>query len=107
MLRILVVDDEPLGRDRLVALPEDEAKVDVSATATDGLEAVEALRTPRRDLVFLDVQSPRMTGLDVVREIGPAYMRAPIFVTAYDQYALQVFDSAAIDYLLKPFRNDR
>jgi two-component system, LytTR family, response regulator len=107
MLRILVVDDEPLGRDRLVDLLEDEPDAEVIATAADGLEAVDAIRASRPDLVFLDVQMPRMTGLDVVREIGPAHMPATIFVTAYDQYALQAFDSAAIDYLVKPFRNDR
>jgi two-component system, LytTR family, response regulator len=107
MLRILVVDDEPLGRERLVDLLEDEPDAEVIATAADGLEAVEAIRTSRPDLVFLDVQMPRMTGLDVVREIGPADMPATIFVTAYDEYALQAFDSAAVDYLVKPFRNDR
>ena len=107
MLRILVVDDEALGRDRLVDLLEDESDAEVVATAADGLEAIEAIRTSRPDLVFLDVQMPRMTGLDVVREIGAAHMPATIFVTAYDQYALQAFDSAAIDYLVKPFRNDR
>jgi two-component system, LytTR family, response regulator len=107
MLRILVVDDEPLGRDRLVDLLEDEPDAEVIATAADGLEAVDAIRASRPDLVFLDVQMPRMTGLDVVREIGPAQMPVTIFVTAYDQYALQAFDSAAIDYLVKPFRNDR
>src|SRR5215207_7153484 len=107
MLRILVVDDEPLGRERLVDLLEDEPDAEVIAIAGDGLEAIEAIRTSRPDLVFLDVQMPRMTGLDVVREIGPADMPATIFVTAYDLYALQAFDSAAIDYLVKPFRNDR
>jgi two-component system, LytTR family, response regulator len=107
MRRILVVDDEPLGRDRLVDLLEDEPDAEVIATAADGLEAIEAIRTSRPDLVFLDVQMPRLNGLDVVREVGPTNMPATIFVTAYDQYALQAFDSAAIDYLVKPFRNDR
>lgn len=107
MMRILVVDDEPLGRDRIVDLLEDEPDAEVIAIAPDGAVAVEVIRTSRPDLVFLDVQMPRMNGFDVVREIGPANMPTTIFVTAYDQYALQAFDSAAIDYLVKPFKNDR
>jgi two-component system LytT family response regulator len=106
-LRILVVDDEPLGRRRLLDLLEHEADVEVVGTAADGEAAIEAIRTARPDLVFLDVQMPRMNGLDVVREIGTAEMPATIFVTAYDQYAVRAFDSAAVDYLVKPFRDER
>ena len=106
-LRVLVVDDEPLGRSRILDLLEDEAGVEVIGTAADGVAAVEAIRTSRPDLVFLDVQMPRMSGLDVVQEIGPAEMPATVFVTAHDQYALVAFDSAAIDYLVKPFKDAR
>jgi two-component system LytT family response regulator len=106
-IRVLVVDDEPLGRDRVLDLLGEEPEVEVVGTAADGAAAVEAIRGLRPDLVFLDVQMPRMTGLDVVREIGPERMPATIFVTAYDEYALNAFDSAAVDYLVKPFRNDR
>ena len=106
-LRVLVVDDEPLGRHRILELLESEPDVDVVGTAADGAAAVEAIRTLTPDLVFLDVQMPRMTGLDVVREIGAASMPATIFVTAYDQYALSAFDTAAVDYLVKPFRDGR
>jgi two-component system LytT family response regulator len=107
VLRILVVDDEPLGRGRILELLEDDPDTEVVGTAADGAAAVEAIQTSRPDLVFLDVQMPRMSGLDVVREIGPTEMPATIFVTAYDQYALQAFDSAALDYLVKPFRDER
>jgi two-component system LytT family response regulator len=107
VLRVLVVDDEPLGRQRVLDLLEEESGVEVVGVAADGVAAVEAIRSARPDLVFLDVQMPRMSGLDVVQAIGPREMPATIFVTAYDQYALDAFDSAAVDYLVKPFKDDR
>lgn len=106
-MRVLVVDDEPLARLRLEDLLRHEPNVELVGTAADGLAAVEAIRTLAPDLVFLDVQMPGRTGLDVVREIGPARMPATIFVTAFDQYALQAFDVAALDYLVKPFDDER
>ncbi|HEY8483146.1 MAG TPA: LytTR family DNA-binding domain-containing protein [Longimicrobiales bacterium] len=107
VLRILVVDDEPLSRRRVLDLLADQPDAEVIGTAGDGVAAVEAIRTLRPDLVFLDVQMPRMSGLDVVREIGTEEMPATIFITAYDQYALNAFDAAAVDYLVKPFRDER
>jgi two-component system, LytTR family, response regulator len=107
VLRVLVVDDEPLGRRRIIDLLEEEAHVEVIGTAADGVAAVEAIRSSRPDLVFLDVQMPRMSGLDVVQEVGPASMPATVFVTAHDQYALAAFDAAAVDYLVKPFKDKR
>jgi CheY-like chemotaxis protein len=100
-------DDEPLGRRRIVKLLESEPDVEVVGTASDGTAAVEEIRRLRPDLVFLDVQMPRMTGLEVVREVGPREMPVTVFVTAYDEYALQAFDIAAVDCLVKPFRDDR
>jgi len=76
-------------------------------TADSGVAAVDAIRSLRPDLVFLDVQMPGKTGLDVVREVGPDEMPATVFVTAYDRYALQAFDLAAVDYLVKPFDDER
>lgn len=107
VVRVLVVDDEPLGRQRLLDLLADEQDVEVVGTAADGAAAVVAIQGSRPDIVFLDVQMPRMSGLDVVQAIGPAAMPATVFVTAYDQYALNAFDSAAVDYLVKPFKDDR
>jgi two-component system LytT family response regulator len=106
-LRVLIVDDEPLGIERVRELLEEETNVDVVGTAGDGAAAVEEIRALRPDLVFLDIQMPGRTGLDVVREVGPANMPATIFVTAYDQYALPAFDLAAVDYLVKPFDDER
>ncbi|MEP6729551.1 MAG: LytTR family DNA-binding domain-containing protein [bacterium] len=106
-LRVLVVDDEPLNRMRLEDLLRREAGVAEIHSASDGFEAVTAIRAERPDLVFLDVQMPGKSGLDVVREIGADAMPATIFVTAYDQYAVEAFAVAAVDYLVKPFDDER
>jgi two-component system LytT family response regulator len=106
-IRVLVVDDEPLARERVLDLLAHEAGVEVVGTADNGTAAVEAIRAHQPDLVFLDVQMPGKTGLDVVREIGPDEMPATIFVTAFDQYALRAFELAALDYLVKPFDDER
>ena len=106
-VRVLIVDDEPLARRRVAELLADEKGVDVVGTAASGAEAVKAIREHAPDIVFLDVQMPDGTGLDVVREIGPETMPVTVFVTAYDQYALRAFDAAAVDYLVKPFDDER
>ena len=106
-IRVLVVDDEPLARQRVEDLLAHEACVELVGTAADGVAAVEAIRSLRPDLVFLDVQMPGLTGLDVVRAVGPDAMPPTIFVTAFDQYALQGFELAALDYLVKPFDDER
>jgi two-component system, LytTR family, response regulator len=106
-IRVLVVDDEPLARERLLDLLAHEAGVEVVGTADNGIAAVEAIKTAHPNLVFLDVQMPGKTGLDVVRDIGADAMPATIFVTAFDQYALRAFDLAALDYLVKPFDDER
>jgi two-component system LytT family response regulator len=106
-IRVLVVDDELLARDRITDLLAHEANVEIIGTADNGNTAVETIRAKHPDLVFLDVQMPGKTGLDVVRDIGPEAMPATIFVTAFDQYALRAFDLAALDYLVKPFDDER
>jgi len=106
-LRVLIVDDEPLARQRLTELLQQEPEVEIVGYATNGEGAIAEIEDLDPDLVFLDVQMPGKTGLDVVREIGPDAMPHIIFVTAYDQYALTAFDVAAIDYLVKPFDDER
>ncbi len=106
-LRVLIADDELLARQRLEDLLAKKKEVDLIGMAVNGQEAVEAIRSLAPDLVFLDVQMPGLTGMEVVREIGPEKMPATIFVTAYDQYALKAFEVAALDYLLKPFEDER
>ena len=106
-LRVLIVDDEPLARQRIADLLRHEPNVEIVGEADNGHQAVEKIHALDPDLVFLDVQMPGRTGLEVVRDVGAAHMPATIFVTAFDQYALAAFDVAAIDYLVKPFDDER
>jgi two-component system LytT family response regulator len=106
-VRVLVVDDEPLARMRIEDVLARIDGAEIVGTAANGVEAVERIRTLHPDLVFLDVQMPGKTGVEVVREIGPDAMPATIFVTAFDQFAVQAFDVAAVDYLVKPFDDER
>lgn len=106
-IRALVVDDESFNRRRLRDLLKRAAGVTLVGSAEDGFEAVDAIRALRPDLVFLDVHMPEKSGLDVLREIGAAEMPVTIFVTAYDAYAVQAFDLSAVDYLVKPFDDER
>jgi two-component system LytT family response regulator len=105
--RVLIVDDEPLARERLRTLLADEAGIEVVGEASDGRAAVDAIQTLSPDLVFLDVQLPGSTGFDVIESVGAGRMPFVIFVTAYDRYAPRAFDVHALDYLLKPFDRDR
>ncbi len=105
-IRTLIVDDEPLARERLRTLLADQPDIEVVGECEDGPAAVEAIERDRPDLVFLDVQMPELTGFDVLDQLGFT-PPAVIFVTAYDQYAIKAFDVHAIDYLLKPFDRDR
>ncbi|HEV2131739.1 MAG TPA: LytTR family DNA-binding domain-containing protein, partial [Longimicrobiaceae bacterium] len=106
-LRVVIVDDEMAARQRLHDLLDREGGVEVVGSYGDPREAVEAIRKLAPDLVFLDVQMPEMDGLAVVRQVGPERMPPTIFVTAYDRYALNAFELAALDYLLKPFDDER
>jgi two-component system, LytTR family, response regulator len=106
-LRVLIVDDEALARQRLEDLLRKESGVEIIGTADNGTAAVQAIGMLRPDLVFLDVQMPGRTGLEVVRDVGAQAMPATIFVTAYDRYALDAFEVAAVDYLVKPFDDER
>jgi two-component system LytT family response regulator len=106
-LRVLIVDDEALARQRLEDLLSHQENVEIVGTADNGTAAIGAIRTLNPDLVFLDVQMPGATGIEVIRTIGIEDMPATVFVTAYDQYALKAFDMAAIDYLVKPFDDER
>ena len=106
-IRVLVVDDEPLAREGVVAMLGGDPEVEIVGTCADGQTALTAIRTQRPDLVFLDVQMPKRDGLAVLAEQKPEDRPAVVFVTAYDQYAIQAFEICAIDYLLKPFRDSR
>ncbi len=101
------MDDEPLARQRLRALLEQEPDIEVIGECADGQEAVAAIRAQAPDLLFLDVQMPKLDGFRVLEMIGPEQMPVTIFVTAYDRYALRAFEVHALDYLLKPFDRKR
>lgn len=106
-LRLLIVDDEPLIRKGLHNAASRLEDVEVLGECSSGTEAIEAIQSQHPDLVLLDVQMPDCLGFDVIREIGPKHMPLVVFVTAYDEYALKAFELNAVDYLLKPFDEDR
>lgn len=106
-IRALIVDDEPLARTGVRQLLDSVEEVRIVGEAGDGPEAVRLIEDEAPDLVFLDVQMPEMSGLEVVREVGVDRMPLTIFVTAYDEYALEAFDAHALDYLLKPIDEER
>jgi two-component system, LytTR family, response regulator len=106
-LRAVVVDDEPLAREGVRGLLARHADVVVVGEAADGIGAVELLLRERPDFVLLDVQMPGCDGLEVLRRLPPDTLPAVVFVTAHDRYAIAAFDAHALDYLLKPFDDER
>jgi two-component system, LytTR family, response regulator len=103
--RALIVDDEELARHIIRELLESHSEIEIAAECANGMEAVKAVAEHKPDLIFLDVQMPKLTGFDVLELIGTDV--PVIFVTAYDQYAMRAFDVHAIDYLLKPIGRER
>lgn len=103
----LVIDDEPIARHAVVRLLREHADIALLGECGDGAAAVAAIREHSPDLVFLDIQMPEITGMDVVARIGPERMPATVFVTAYEQYAVRAFEANALDYLVKPFSRER
>jgi two-component system LytT family response regulator len=103
----MVVDDEPVARERIVGLLSQEKDIELVGECADGQQAVNAIQQQHPDLVFLDVQMPVFDGFRVIEQVGAERMPPVVFVTAYDEYALKAFEVHAIDYLLKPFGRDR
>ena len=99
-IRALVVDDEPMARDRVLSLLQQEQDVEVVGECGDGTQAVVAIQSQSPDLVFLDVQMPGHNAFEVIQAVGADRMPSVIFVTAYDEYALRAFEVHALDYLL-------
>jgi len=106
-IKTIIVDDEPLARCNLRVLLERDAQIEILEECRNGREAVKAINTLSPDLIFLDIQMPEMDGFDVLAQVGPEHIQGIIFVTAFDQYALKAFDVHALDYLLKPFDDER
>jgi two-component system LytT family response regulator len=106
-IKTLIVDDEKPARSRLTLCLRREPDVEIVGIARDGLEAVKQIRALAPDLIFLDVRMPHLDGFGVINEIGIDAMPATIFVTAYDEHAIKAIESHALDYLLKPFSDER
>ena len=106
-IRCLIVDDEPLARERIRTLLGDAPDVEIVGECPDGRKAVAAIHKHAPDLLFLDVQMPGLDGFGVLESLPPEEIPVVIFVTAYDQYALRAFEAQALDYLLKPFDRER
>ena len=106
-IRTLIVDDEPIARHSVERLLRDDADIELLGEFGDGASALDAIRRLAPDLVFLDIQMPEMSGIDVIAAAGPTRMPAVVFITAYERYAVRAFEANAVDYLVKPFSRQR
>ena len=106
-IRTLIVDDEPLARDGIRVLLENDPEIEIVGECADGDQAILAIEESSPDLVFLDIQMPERNGFETLRELDVDSPPFVVFVTAYDQYAVQAFEVHALDYVLKPFDDDR
>ena len=106
-IRTIIVEDEPLARERMLNLLETDDDIEVCAECGDGRSAVEKITALAPDLVFLDIQMPELDGFGVLAELTLPKLPAVVFVTAYDHFALKAFEVHAVDYLLKPFDRER
>ena len=106
-IKTLIVDDEPLARERLRKMLEAEMEIELLGECSDGRAAVEAIQEKSPDLVFLDVQMPELDGFGVLEALAGGPMPVVVFVTAHDKFALKAFEVHAVDYLLKPFDRER
>jgi two-component system LytT family response regulator len=107
VIRTVIIDDEPLARAGLRRYLERQPDIEIVAEANDGPSAVNAIKTLRPDLVFLDVQMPGFSGLETVKRVGSEHLPSIIFVTAFDRFAVQAFELNAVDFLLKPVNTKR
>jgi two-component system LytT family response regulator len=106
-LRVVIADDEPLARERVRCFLVDEPSVVIVAECASGLETIRAVEEHHPDLLFLDVQMPRLNGFEVIEALAPKDLPAVIFTTAHDEHAIRAFEVNALDYLLKPYTEER
>ena len=106
-IKTLIIDDEPLAREKLHGFLEGAEDIEIIAECRDGREALETIEKQSPDLVFLDVQMPEMDGFEVLANLDAESLPTVVFVTAFDQYAIKAFDVHAVDYLLKPYDRQR
>lgn len=107
MYTVLIIDDEPIARERIRDLLENENDMTIGGECRNGIEAASAINETKPDLIFLDIRMPGMDGFEVLSQINKENLPEIIFVTAYDKYALNAFSAHALDYLLKPFDDER
>jgi two-component system LytT family response regulator len=107
MYRTLIIDDEPLARENVRLLLADYPEIEIMGECGDGAEAVEQIKIQKPDFIFLDIQMPEKDGFSVLKSLDADEMPVVIFITAYDQYAVRAFEVHALDYLLKPFSDER
>lgn len=105
--KIIIADDEPLAREILQKQLKRYPQADLAVSCSNGKEALSAIEQYQPDIVFLDIQMPELTGIDLIKNLNMSNLPIIVFVTAFDNYAIQAFDANAIDYLLKPFDNER
>jgi len=106
-MQVLIVDDEPLAREGLRLLLQQFNDVSIAGECSNGAEAIQFITTKVVDLVFLDIQMPKVNGFDVIEAVGPEQMPTVVFITAFDEYAVKAFKVNALDYLLKPLDPDQ
>lgn len=107
MITCLIIDDEPFARDELAAQLAEADDIEIVGQCSNAIEAMQAISKLKPQLIFLDIQMPRITGMELIAMLDPATMPRVVFVTAYDQFAVQAFDRHAFDYLLKPVDEQR
>ncbi|MGK9175968.1 two-component system response regulator BtsR [Yokenella regensburgei] len=107
MLKVLIVDDEPLARENLRILLQEESDIDIVGECANAIEAIGAVHKLRPDVLFLDIQMPRISGLEMVGMLDPDHRPYIVFLTAFDEYAVKAFEEHAFDYLLKPIETQR
>jgi two-component system LytT family response regulator len=106
-IRTIVIDDEPLVRISIMRVLRADKDIEVIRECGDGIAALEAIKREHPDLIFLDVQMPGLTGVQIIEAVEGARMPITVFVTAYKDYAIEAFEANAVDYILKPFGQDR
>lgn len=106
-IRTIIADDEPKARRRTERMLQKYAEFEVVQSCSDGKETLNAIKKLNPDLVFLDIQMPEYDGFELLEQIEPGHLPRIVFITAYDEFALQAFEVHAIDYLMKPFDADR
>ena len=107
MLRVLIVDDEPLALENLRLQLQDESDIEIVGECTNAIEAIGVIHKIRPDIVFLDIQMPRISGLEMVGMLDQQHRPHTVFLTAFEEYAVQAFEQCAFDYLLKPIQAAR